>query len=124
MDLSGNNIGVIRDYLNNNNIPTATQIRYNRATFWKNKTIKLILQNKAYIGDTIQNKKSRINYKNRMLRANPEEQWPIVENTHKPIIDKNVVKRVRKCKLCRNMIENNTLLYENIVPLKFNSIFE
>ncbi len=63
MAIAGNNIGIIRDYLNNNNIPTANQIRYKKATFWENKTVKLILQNKVYIGVTIQNKRSRISYK-------------------------------------------------------------
>ncbi len=106
MALTGNNIGIIRDYLNNNNIPTATQIRYNKVTFWENKTVKLILQNKAYIGVTIQNKRSRISYKNRKLRANPEEQWQIVENTHEAIIDKNVFDRVQKMEIMQKYDRN------------------
>ena len=100
--------------MNNNNIPTASQIRYNKATFWENKAIKNILQNKAYIGTTIQNKRSRISYKNRKLRANPETQWQIVENTHEPIIDKNVFDRVQKMgivqKYDRNEKKNHFLL--------------
>lgn len=102
----GNKIGTIRDYLNNNNIPTASQIRYNKATFWENKTIKNILQNKVYIGTTIQNKRSRISYKNRKLRANPETQWQIVENTHEPIIDKNVFDRVQKMEIVQKYGRN------------------
>lgn len=96
MALAGKNIGEIRDYLNNNNIPTANQIRYNKVSIWENKTVKLILQNKVYIGVTIQNKRSRISYKNRQLRANPEAQWQIVEDTHAPIIDEKVFNRVQK----------------------------
>ncbi len=100
--------------MNNNNIPTASQIRYNKATFWENKAIKNILQNKAYIGTTIQNKRSRISYKNRKLRANTETQWQIVENTHEPIIDKNVFDRVQKMgivqKYDRNEKKNHFLL--------------
>ena len=106
MALEGNNVGVIRDYLNNNNIPTASQIRYNKATFWENKTLKLILQNQAYIGVTIQNKRSRINYKNRKLRANPEEQWQIVKNTHQPIIEKNLFDRVQKMQIIHKYVRN------------------
>ena len=49
-----------------------------------------------YIGNTVQNKRSRISYKNRKLRSNPQEQWNIVENTHEPIIDKNVFNKVQK----------------------------
>lgn len=45
---------------------------------------------KFIVGTTIQNKRSRISYKNRKLRPNTKEQWNIVENTHEPIIDKKV----------------------------------
>lgn len=44
----------------------------------------------------MQNKRSRISYKNRRLRANPKEEWNIVENTHEPIIDKKVFYAVQK----------------------------
>ena len=44
----------------------------------------------------MQNKRSRINYKNRKLRVNPKEQWSIVENTHEPIIDKKNFYKVQK----------------------------
>lgn len=44
----------------------------------------------------MQNKRSRISYKNRKLRSNPKEQWNIVENTHEPIIDKKVFNKVQK----------------------------
>ena len=114
MALAGNNVGVIKDYLNSNNMPTANQIRYNKATFWENKTVKLILQNRVYIGTTIQNKRSRISYKNRRLRANPEEQWQIVEDTHESIIDKDVFDRVQKMEIVqkynRNEKKNHFLL--------------
>lgn len=44
----------------------------------------------------MQNKRSRISYKNRKLRSNPQEQWNIVENTHESIIDKKVFDKVQK----------------------------
>lgn len=49
-----------------------------------------------YIGNTIQNKRSRISYKNRKLRSNPQEQWNIVENTHEPIIEKQLFDKIQK----------------------------
>ena len=49
MAASGKTIGNIRDFLNKNNIPTASMIRYNRATFWENKAIKNILTNEVYL---------------------------------------------------------------------------
>ncbi len=87
---------MIKNYLNDNKIPTANQLRYNKATFWENKTVKNILKNEVYIGNTVQNKRSRISYKNRKLKPNPKEQWNIVENTHEPIIDKKVFDKVQK----------------------------
>ncbi len=48
MAYSGKQIGQIRDFLNENNIPTANKIRYNKSTFWENKAIKNILTNKVY----------------------------------------------------------------------------
>lgn len=44
----------------------------------------------------MQNKRSRISYKNRKLKSNPQEQWNIVENTHEPIIEKQVFDKVQK----------------------------
>ena len=82
--------------MNSNNIPTANQIRYNKLAFWENKTIKNILKNEVYIGNTIQNKRSRISYKNRKLKSNPRQQWNIVENTHEPIIDRQVFDKIQK----------------------------
>ena len=106
MAFNGNKIGTIRDYLNSNNIPTANKSRYNQETFWENKTIKNILKNKAYIGITIQNKRSRISYKNRKIRKNPEESWIVVENTHEPIIDKKIFDIVQKMIIVENYNRN------------------
>lgn len=111
-------MGTIRDYLNSNNIPTANQSRYNKDSFWENKTIKNILRNKVYIGITEQNKRSRISYKNRKLKNNPKEQWNVVENTHPPIIDKNVFDRVQKMIIVQSYNRNekkNTFLLDGLL---------
>ena len=106
MAYSGKNIGEIKKYLIENDIPTANQIRYNKPTFWENKTVKQILTNKVYIGTTIQNKRSRISYKNRKIRPNPEEKWVVVENTHEPIIDKKIFDAVQKIVIVQNYNRN------------------
>ena len=98
----GNSAGTIKNYLNDNNIPTAYQIRYNEFTYWSNKAIKRILTNPVYKGVTVQNKRSRINYKNRKLRANPEEQWYIVENTHDPIVEATKFDAIQKMQIVQN----------------------
>ena len=40
MAVAGNEVETIRGYLNDNKIPTASRLRYNRVTFWENKAIK------------------------------------------------------------------------------------
>lgn len=116
--LSGNHIYEIRDYLNKNNIPTANQIRYNKPTFWENKTIKNILSNEVYIGNTIQNKRSRISYKNRKLKTNTKDKWIIVEKTHEPIIEKNIFEKIQKMEISQKYSRNekkNHFLFDGIL---------
>lgn len=133
MAKAGKQIGVIRDYLNNSKIPTVSNLRYNKFTFWSNKTIKNILGHEIYTGVTIQNKRSRISYKNRKVRENPKEQWYIVENTHEPIIDKKtfnsvqnmvIVQRYERCKKKNNALLDGLLFcYEckHKIGIKKNS---
>lgn len=106
MAFVGNQVGAIKDYLNKKNIPTANQSRYNKKTFWENKTIKNILKNKVYIGTTVQNKRSRISYKNRKIRTNQKEEWVIVENTHEPIIDKKIFDTIQKMVIVQSYNRN------------------
>ena len=71
-----------------------------------------------YIGITQQNKRSRISYKNRKLRPNPEEKWITVENTHQPIIDKKVFDMVQKMVIVQTYNRNekkNTFLLDGLL---------
>ena len=45
---AGNSVGVIKNYLNSHQIPTANGLRYNKPSFWENKTVKQILTNQVY----------------------------------------------------------------------------
>ena len=71
--------------------------------------MKNILKNEVYIGNTVQNKRSRISYKNRKMRTNPQEQWNIVENTHEPIIDKQVFNKVQKMVIVQRYNRNEKM---------------
>lgn len=106
MAYEGKNVGAIRNYLNENKIPTAHQSRYNEGTDWSSRTIKRILVNPIYTGTTIQNRNSRISYKNRKLRPNPKEQWYVVEDTHEAIIDKKIFDAVQKMKITQQYARN------------------
>ena len=55
---------------------------------WNDKSVRFILQNEVYIGNTIQNKRKKVNYKINKQVEIPKCQWIKVENTHEPIISK------------------------------------
>ena len=57
----------------------------------------------------MQNKRSRISYKNRKLRANQKEEWNIVENTHEPIIEKKIFEAVQKMVIVQKYNRNEKI---------------
>ena len=59
-------------------------------TAWSDMTIKHILKNEVYIGHLVQNKTGNVSYKNHKQIAKPQEEWIKVENTHEPLIEKEV----------------------------------
>lgn len=62
---------------------------------WCSRTIDEMLSNQTYIGNLTQGKRKRINYKIKKEVRVPQEQWIIVENTHEPIIDKDIFDKVQ-----------------------------
>ena len=63
---------------------------------WHAKTIKDILTNRMYIGDLVQNKRNKVNYKVKKIIKNDPENYIVVENTHEPIIEKEIFYEVQK----------------------------
>lgn len=63
---------------------------------WNSKTIRDILTNRIYIGDMVQNKRSKVNYKIKKVIKNKESDYIIVLNTHKAIIDKEKFYEVQR----------------------------
>lgn len=63
---------------------------------WHSKTVRDILTNRMYIGDMVQNKRSKLNYKVKRIVKNNECDYIIIENTHKAIIDKDLFYEVQK----------------------------
>ena len=72
---------------------------------WHAKTIQDILTNRVYIGDLVQNRRNKINYKvKKVIRTNPKD-YIIVEGTHEPIIDKELFYEIQK-RLPKNVGRN------------------
>lgn len=61
---------------------------------WADATVKGIIRNEVYIGNMVQGKTGTMSYKSRKLVAKPEDEWIRAENTHEPIISKEVWKIV------------------------------
>jgi len=62
------------------------------SNYWNSKTVKYILRNKTYIGDLIQGKLTRINYK--ICKASKED-WIIIQNHHKAIVSRDAFDKVQ-----------------------------
>lgn len=65
-------------------------------TLWKYYSIIDRLDNEMYIGNMIQGRYRSISYKTQENKPVPKEQWIRVENTHEPIIDKELWDKVRE----------------------------
>ena len=63
---------------------------------WHAKTIQDILTNRIYIGDLVQNKRRKVNYKIKKVIKNPSSDYIIKENTHEAIIDRDTFYDVQR----------------------------
>ena len=57
---------------------------------WNDRSVRLILNNEAYLGHTVQHKGEKVSYKDHRTKAVPAEEWIRVEDTHEPIITKEL----------------------------------
>ena len=62
---------------------------------WVDTTVKAILTNRIYVGDTVQGKTKKINYKLKKTVKNNPNDYIIVENTHEAIIDREIFNYVQ-----------------------------
>lgn len=62
---------------------------------WVDTTIKAILTNGIYVGDTVQGKTKKINYKLKKVVKNKPNDFIIVKNTHEAIIDRDTFNYVQ-----------------------------
>lgn len=93
--------------LNEERIPNPTEykrlqgIRWRRQTdttrssLWQYFSVADILQNEVYIGHMVQGKYESVSYKTHKNKPRPKEKWIRVENTHAPIIEKELWDKVQ-----------------------------
>lgn len=67
----------------------------NDKPFWSDVAVRMILTNEAYIGNTVQSKVTKVSYKVHKQVSRPKEEWVRVENTHEPLVTREVWELVR-----------------------------
>ena len=92
-------------------VPTASWLNFTRyGTFahifegkpeskryeWTIAHVKAILKSEVYIGNSVHNMQSTVSFKSKKKVRKPESEWFRVENTHEPIIEKEVFYRVQE----------------------------
>ena len=122
MALEGKNYNEICIYLNKQNIKTPNQYKKNIETKnnWSKSTIRNILTNEIYTGTLIQGKQSKLNYKSKKRIINPKDIWIKVQNTHEPIIKREIFEEVnKKINITRKQkINREHLLLEGLIFCK------
>lgn len=100
---SGKTCRAIAQDLSIDKIPTPSQYAISKghkitkvSNYWADTRIREILLNEVYIGNMVQGRMKKINYKSKINIRLPKEQWKVVENTHEPIIDKETFYKVRE----------------------------
>lgn len=88
--------------------------------FWCARSIQEMLKNPTYIGNLTQGRRKKINYKSKKEVRIPREEWIIVENTHEPIIDKNVFDTVQTLlqNTRKHKTNDNTQLFSGFIFCK------
>lgn len=110
MRAEGNSNLSISRFLNKEGIPSPFRYRYemgfistesSKDTLWMERTINFILTNKMYIGAMMLKKTKGISYKSKKRLKVSEEDMIITEDTHEPLVDKELFEKVNR------MLEQN-----------------
>lgn len=70
-----------------------------------------MLQNETYIGNMVQGRQVKINYKSKKCLKQPPESWVVVENTHDPLVDQETFRQVRLLVNSRKYTRSRTYDY-------------
>ncbi len=70
------------------------QIKINDG-MWPDSSVRRILGNRMYVGDMVQGVNKIKSYKVQIAQRQPEEKWIIVENTHEPIVSREVYEKAQ-----------------------------
>ena len=114
-----NGINSICKDLIKDNISSPASLNGNKGnTIWNGTTIRRILKNEVYIGNTVGHKVKKINYKLKKQIMLNKDEWIKVENTHEAIISKEDFEKVQNILNKRSytpLKRKSTLAYWNYI---------
>jgi DNA invertase Pin-like site-specific DNA recombinase len=116
----------IATYLNENSITTPSVIKMrspNRVGYnslWTISSVNKILRNRMYVGDMVQNIQTKLSYKSQKKIALDKEYWIIVENTHEPLVERDVFERIQKghTRTRKTYKSREKRMFENLIRCK------
>ena len=117
MALSGQSCHSIASQLNQEEVPPPSvyagiPLKNGRfAGLWSSERISEMLQNETYIGNMVQGRQVKINYKSKKCLKQPPESWVVVENTHEPLVDRETFRQVRLLVNSRKYTRSRTYDY-------------
>lgn len=117
MALSGQSCHSIASQLNLEGVPPPSvyagiPLKNGRfAGLWSSERISEMLQNETYIGNMVQGRQVKINYKSKKCLKQPPESWVVVENTHEPLVDQETFRQVRLLVNSRKYTRSRTYDY-------------
>lgn len=81
------------------------------AGLWSSERISEMLQNETYLGNMVQGRQVKINYKSKKCLKQSPENWVIVENTHEPLVDQETFRQVQLLVNSRKSTRSRTYDY-------------
>lgn len=102
MALAGQSCRGIAAALNQEGVPSPAvycgwKVRYPGpySGMWSSERISEMLKNETYIGNMVQGRQVKVNYKSKKCLRQAPENWVVVENTHEPLVDRETFQKVQ-----------------------------
>ncbi|MEH7378995.1 recombinase family protein [Bacillus sp. JJ1533] len=116
--INGTGVDTIAKNLTLDGVPTPAQVinKKNAGTEWMSNTVKTILSNPHYTGDLVQCRTTTISVVSTKRKSIDADEQKIVEDTHEPIIMKDVFKAAQKQMMQRkkNLTAPKAHLFTNV----------
>ena len=113
--LDGKSCRQIAIMLNDEGIPTPSQYANMNISvkgpyhgLWSSERVSNMLKNEVYIGNMVQGRMRKINYKIKKCRRLPPEEWTVVEDTHEAIVNHEDFDKVQLLIKSRNYTRSRT----------------